>query len=77
MPASNPTPELFEIETVSSEAHDPEDASYVIRLRLRGTYEVRSFLSDNGVDERRIVFAIEELGRSRQVEVRNQPLRVA
>jgi len=77
MPASNPTPELFEIETASSEAHDPKNASYVIRLRLRGTYEVRSFLSDNGVDERRIVFAIEELGRSRQVEVRNQPLRVA
>ena len=74
MPASNPAPELFEIETVSSEG-DPEDDSYVIRLHLQGTYEVRSFLSDNGVEERRIAFAIAELGRSRHVSVWNLPER--
>lgn len=73
MPAIGPTPELFEIEAASPETHEPENESYVIRMRLRGTYEVRSFLSDNGVDEKRIAFAIEELSRSRQVKVRNQP----
>jgi hypothetical protein len=73
MPARNPTPELFEIETVSSEAHDPEHDIYVICMRLQGTYEVRSFLSDNGVDEKRIAFAIEELSRTGQVKVRNRP----
>jgi hypothetical protein len=72
MPAIDPTPELFEIEATSPETHEPETESYVIRMRLRGTYEVRSFLSDNGVDEKRIAFAIEELSRSRQVKVRNE-----
>jgi len=73
MPASNPTPELFEIEAASPEVREPENESYVVRMRLQGTYEVRSFLSDNGVDDRRIAFAIEELSRSGQVKVRNKP----
>ena len=72
MPASNPTPELFEIEATSAEADDPENETFVIRVRVEGMYEVRSFLSDNRVDERRIAFAIEELGRSRRVRVRNK-----
>ena len=75
MPAINPSPELFEIEAVSPEAGDPENETFVIRMRLNGAYEVRSFLSDQGVDERRIAYAIEELGRSRQVQVRNEPKR--
>lgn len=72
MPAINLAPDLFEIEAVSPEVSEPENESYVIRMRLQGTYEVRSFLSDNGVDERGIAFAIEELSRTRQVKVRNQ-----
>jgi hypothetical protein len=40
-------------------------------MRLQETYEVREFLSDQGVDERWIAFAIEELSRSRRVKVRN------
>ena len=74
MPATaiNPTPELFEIEAVSPEATEPENESYVIRMRLNGTYEVRSFLSDHGVDEKRIAFAIEELSRTRRVRVRQR-----
>jgi hypothetical protein len=72
MPAINPAPDSFEIEAASPEASEPENESYVIRLRLQGMYEVRSFLSDNGVDERRIAFAIEELGGSRRVRVRNK-----
>jgi len=64
-------PELFEIETISSETCDPQDESYVIRIRLEGTYEVRAFLSDQGVDEKRIAFAIAELGHSRHVSVWN------
>ena len=72
MPAiNNLSPELFEIEAVSSEADDPEDETFVIRMRLQGTYEVREFLSDQGVDEKQIAFAIEELSRSRQVKVWN------
>jgi hypothetical protein len=71
MSAINPAPELFEIEA-DSESQEPENETYVIRTRLRGTYEVRSFLSDVGVDEKRIAFAIAELGRSRHVKVRNQ-----
>jgi hypothetical protein len=74
MPAIHPAPELFEIEAASPEACDQQDESYVIRIHLEGTYEVRAFLSDNGVDEKRIAFAIAELGRSRRVIVRNQPL---
>ena len=73
MPATDPASEVFEIEADSPEAREPENESYVIRMRLNGAYEVRSFLSDQGVDERRIAYAIEELGRSRRVKVRNQP----
>jgi len=72
MLAINPAPELFEIEA-ASEGFEPENESYVVRMRLQGTYEVRSFLSDNGVDDKRIVFAIEELSRSGQVKVSSQP----
>jgi len=72
MPAINLAPELFEIEATSPEAAEPENQTYVIRMRMQGPYEVRSFLSNNGVDERRIAFAIAELGRSRLVNVRNQ-----
>ena len=70
MPAIDSAPELFEIEADSPEADEPENQPYTIRIRLQGPYEVRSFLSDLGVDERRIAFAIEELGNSRRVRVR-------
>jgi hypothetical protein len=72
MPANNPRPELFEIEADSPESREPQNETYVIRMRLQGAYEVRSFLSDLGVDERRIAFAIEELGRTKQVKIRNR-----
>jgi hypothetical protein len=72
MPAHTSTPESFEIETISRQG-DPENEIFVIHIRLEGTYEVRAFLSDNGVDEKRIAFAIEELSRSGQVKVSNQP----
>jgi hypothetical protein len=49
----------FVIEAVPSEAD-----TYTIRVRVRGMYEVRSFLNDNGISDRRIALAIEELGRS-------------
>jgi len=72
MPAiNNLSPELFEIEAVSPKADDPENETFVIHKRLKGTYEVREFLSDQGVDEKQIAFAIEELSRSRQVKVWN------
>ena len=70
--ATNPAPELFEIEAASPEADEPENQTYEIRMRLQGPYEVRSFLSDFGVDEKRIAFAIEELSRSRRVRLGNQ-----
>jgi hypothetical protein len=69
MPATTAAPESFVIEAVSPESQEPENESYIIRMQLQGTYEVRSFLSDNGVDEKRIAFAIEELSRNRQVTV--------
>ena len=72
MPANNLIPELFEIEAASPIAGEPENESYVIRMRLQGTYEVRSFLSDIGVDEKRIAFAIEELSRTRQAKVKKE-----
>ena len=72
MPANNLIPELFEIEAASPIAGEPENESYVLRMRLQGTYEVRSFLSDIGVDERRIAFAIEELSRTRQAKVKKE-----
>ena len=72
MPAKNPVPELFEIEAASP-AGDPENETYILRMRLEGAYELRAFLADNGVDEKRIAFAIAELGRSQQVTVRNEP----
>ena len=70
MPAIIPAPESFVIETVSHEVQEPENESYVIRLRLKDAYEVRSFLSDNGVNEKRIAFAFAELSRKGQVTVR-------
>ena len=73
MPAINSASKLFEIEADSPESSESENESYLVRMRLKGAYEVRSFLSDQGVDERRIAFAIEELGRFRQVKVRNEP----
>lgn len=72
MPATNLIPELFEIEAASPIAGEPENESYVLRMRLQGTYEVRSFLSDIGIDERRIAFAIEELSRTRQAKVKKE-----
>ena len=71
MPTSNPAPQLFEIEIIPSETGDPQGESYVIRIHLEGTYDVRAFLSDNGVDEKRVALAIAELGRSRHVSVWN------
>jgi len=75
MPASNLDSELFEIEAASPEANNLENETFVIRMRvqgtyrLQGTYQVREFLSDHHVDEKRIAFAIEELSRRRQVKV--------
>ena len=64
-------PKSFEIEAVSPEIREPKNESYIIRMRLNGTYEVRSFLSDLGVDEKRIARAIAELGHTKQVTVSN------
>ena len=64
-------PKSFEIEAVSAEIREPGDESYIIRMRLNGTYEVRSFLSDLGVDEKRIARTIAELGHTKQVTVSN------
>ena len=72
MPAINVSPALFEIETASPEADDPENEMFMIRMRLQGTYEVREFLSDHGIDEKRIAFAIEELSRTKRVKVSHQ-----
>ena len=73
MPAINLLSELFEIEAALPEANNLENQTFVIRMRvqgsLQGTYQVREFLSDHHVDEKRIAFAIEELGRCRQVKV--------
>ena len=66
MPAIDSAPELFEIEATSPEVDEPENQTYEIGMRLQGLYKVRSFLSDIGVDEKRIAFAIAELGRSRK-----------
>lgn len=73
MPATTTVPELFVIEAAAPKPEDPENQNYEIRLQLRGTYEVRSFLSDSGVSDRRVAFAIEELSRTGQVTVKNQP----
>ena len=75
MPAISSGPELFEIEAASPETDDPGNETFVIRMRLQGTYEVREFLSDNGVDERRIALAIAELARSGQTRVWKHPLK--
>lgn len=71
MPAINTAPELFDIEAASPEVLEPENESYVVHMRLQGTYEVRSFLSDVGIDERKIAMAVEELSRRRRVTVSN------
>lgn len=71
MPAMIAAPKSFEIEAVSAEVREPENEGYIIRIRLNGTYEVRSFLSDLGVDEKRIARAIAELGHTKQVTVSN------
>jgi hypothetical protein len=73
----NSAPELFEIEADSPEADEPENQTYTIRMRLLGPYEVRSFLSDQGVDDRRIALAIEELGHSQRVQVKKRSQKAA
>src|SRR5215469_9791565 len=72
MPAKTSAPELFEIDAVSPDTQEPERDSYMVRMRLEGTYGVRAFLSDNDVDEKQIAFAIEDLSRTGHVTVRSQ-----
>jgi hypothetical protein len=72
MPAIDPVPESFEIEATSLEACEPENETFVILARVQGTYDVRRFLDDNGVDEKRIACAIAELGQSKRVKVKKQ-----
>ena len=64
MPAIYSSPEVFEIEAATPEACDLQHESHIIRMRLEGTYEIRAFLSDHGVNEKQIAFAIEELGHT-------------
>jgi hypothetical protein len=79
--AANIVPEVFVIEAASQEEHQLNDEPYVIRTQLNngqwtmaptdimGIYDVRWFLNDNGVNDKDIVFAIEELSRRRWVTV--------
>ena len=73
MPAIIAAPECFVIEAVSRGTQDPEDESYIIQVQLKGAYEVRSFLSDNGVNEKRIAFALAELSHKSRVMLTRQP----
>ena len=80
MPA-NFVPEVFVIEATSQEAHEPGEERYLIRSQLShshwtvaptdtmGIYDVRWFLNDNGVNDKDIAIAIEELSRRKRVMV--------
>ena len=88
MPA-NFVPEVFVIETASQEVHEPGDERYVIRTQLSngqwteastdiiGVYDVRWFLNDNGVNDKDIAFAIEELSRRRRITVSKRSWKAA
>jgi len=88
MPA-NPTSEFYIIAKGPQEGNDPAKQVYLIRTRrnksqwttepldLIGTSDVRWFLNDNGVEERDIALAIEELSRRRCVLVKSRSLGVA
>ena len=62
--------ESFIIEAASQEAREPRDASYVIHLKVQGLYEVRRFLEHQGVGERNVVLAVNELGENGRVAVK-------
>ena len=80
---------LFIIEATSEENREPIKEKYLIRTRqssgqwtivatdLTGIFEIRCFLSDHGVDAKRIAFAVEELSRSRHVLVISESLQAA
>jgi len=62
----------------------PEDENYIVLTRLNGNWtttpvglkgilSVRWFLKDNCVARKRIAFAVEELCRTRETEVSNNP----
>jgi len=80
MPA-DPSPELFVIESVPQSADEPEEENFIIRtalsdgqwtvspIEMKGTYDVRWFLNDKGIDEKRIAHAIAELTRGKRVRV--------
>ena len=80
MPA-NSLREVFVIEAASQEGHEAREERYVVRTQLNqsqwtvaptdimGIYDVRWFLNDNGVEDKDIAFAIEELSRRKRVTV--------
>jgi len=80
---ANPVLEFFIIAKASEEI-GPAEQKYLIRTRRSngqwttepieavGTSDVRWFLNDNGVDERDIALAIEELSRTRYILVRSR-----
>jgi len=85
---ANPTIEFYIIAKVPQEENDPAQQIYLIRTRrnngqwttepldLIGTSDVRWFLNDNGVEERDIALAIDELSRRGHVLVKSRSLGV-
>lgn len=73
--------QFFIIEAVSHEPLEPASETYLIQTHLddgvsraaprtlTGIANVRWFLNDNGVDERRVALAVEELSARRHVMV--------
>jgi hypothetical protein len=80
--------QCFIIEAVSQHS-EPVNPSYRVRTRLNsgvwrtaptnltGIYDVRWFLNDSGIDEKRIALAVEELRRSGHVMVSGRSLKAA
>jgi hypothetical protein len=74
-------PERFVIEAISTLPQNPAVESYTVRTQLRsgrwtmgftslaGLYEVRLFLNDKGIENKKIALAIEELSQRRRVQV--------
>ena len=81
MPRFPHQPELFVIEASSPGSDEPATSNYVVHTRLRngnwkrnpttlaGMYEVRLFLDDRGVEDKKIALAIEDLSLNRKVQV--------
>jgi len=85
----NPDMKFFIIEATSEEKREPLREKYLIRTRqsngqwtivatdLNGIFNIRRFLNERGVDEKRIALAVEELSRSGHVLVSSQSLQAA